>query len=271
MMPLLMISVLSELPLSLLNIFFHPYIYFIIIPVIYWCFHKQLGFRLLFIMAFSFYVNILISSIYPFDTSVLLDQQFSGMPIAFQSAVVFWGFLIPEISDRRYTITASIIIAFAGVLAFLDPTYATGDILYAGVIGFFLIFILYRSLDWIGGAPDFLLLGVAVLLGLCLFILEPQAAWFAGLLLGLSAGFDIETIKNRMRYPPSFLSKLKACAAGLSGAVILLLLFGFATLPAVVFLSGIILGFWITLFAPVLFIKMAFSKREGGITSSRKS
>ncbi len=60
MMPILMISFLSGLPLSLLNVFFHPFIYFIIIPVIYWCFHKQLGFRLLFIMAFSIYVNILI-------------------------------------------------------------------------------------------------------------------------------------------------------------------------------------------------------------------
>ncbi|RKD72969.1 hypothetical protein ATL39_2166 [Sinobaca qinghaiensis] len=271
MMPILMISFLSGLPLSLLNVFFHPSIYFIIIPVIYWCFHKQLGFRLLFIMAFSIYVNILISSIYPFGTPVLLDQQFSGMPIAFQSAIVFWGFLIPEISDRRYTIFAAVIIALAGFLAFLDPSYTIADIFYAGLIGFFLIFTLYRSLDWIGGAPDFLLLGVAVLLGICLFLLEPQAAFYAGLLLGFSAGFDIETIKNRMAYPSSFVPKIKASLVGLAGALLLLLVFEFAVSSAAVFLSGIILGLWITLFAPVLFIKMAFSKREGGILSSRKS
>lgn len=243
----------------------HSYMYFIILPIIYWGIHKRIGFHFLYVLIFSMYINELLKSMFMINRPTLTDGQsdYSFPSGHVQAATTFWGFLIPIISRRWFTLLACLILLFVALERLHSGAHWPIDVIGAFVIGLFLVFASFRSLEWIGAIPDRIKLLLTIALPVALFILAPKEAFYTGLLLGSGIGFLLEQWKNRMVISKQLSHKILACLIGLVGLMILQA--GSILLPnqsIFVLLHAVVMGLWITYFAPMLFVRLNIYAHE---------
>ncbi|WP_209123070.1 phosphatase PAP2 family protein [Alkalihalobacillus sp. BA299] len=245
----------------------HEYVYFIVIPIIYWAIHKQTGFQLLSLFLFSMYVNNFIKDIFMIErptSSLQLNNSYSFPSGHTQAAATFWGYLIPAVAKQWFTLLACFIIAFVAFSRLYTGAHWPIDIIGAIFIGIFLVFASYRSLDWSGGMPERIKISLWIFIPIALFVLSPAQAFFSGLLLGSGIGYQLEQTKNRMDIKVSLLQKIIAIIIGIMGIVAVQTVETY--LPDHVFAEFIHatgLGLWITYIAPLLFVSLKIYKQQG--------
>ncbi|OLO42858.1 hypothetical protein BTR23_02335 [Alkalihalophilus pseudofirmus] len=252
---------------SFIHLISHEYVYFIAIPIIYWAIHKQTGFQLLSLFLFSMYVNNFIKDIFMVERpngALQLNDGYSFPSGHTQAATTFWGYLIPSVSKQWFTILSCFIVASVAFTRLYTGAHWPFDILGAIVIGSFLIYASYRSLDWAGGMPERIKISLWLIVPFALFILSPEQAFFSGLLLGSGLGYHLEQTKNRMDIKVSLLKKAIAILIGIMGIVAIQTIDMF--LPNQVFIEfihAIGLGLWITYIAPMLFVSLRIYQQQG--------
>ncbi|MBU8907714.1 phosphatase PAP2 family protein [Desertibacillus haloalkaliphilus] len=268
------LTFLTELDHPLINLFFtfisfisHEYSYFLLIPFIYWVVHKKIGFYLFYVFLFSMYVNEFLKSTFmierPGDHQPL-TTGYSFPSGHVQAATSFWGFLIPAISKRWFTVFACVYIGLISFSRLYTGAHWPADVVAAILISSFIIYMSYRSYDWLGSMPDNYKLIFSFVIPIALVLLNPKSSFFAGLLLGVGVGYGFEQIKNRMVISPNYTRKTIAFLIGTIGLFsIYSLSFLLPEQPAILFIHAALMGMWITWLAPMLFIKFKIYERSG--------
>lgn len=253
--------------MTIISIISHKTFYFLVIPFIYWCVHKQIGFALLYLQVSSMYINEVLKE------TIMLERPFYSKENGFsfpsghtQAATTFWGYLIPIVSKRIFTIIAIMMIVIVSFSRLYVGAHWPIDVIGAIFIATFLIYMTLRTFDWIGSMPDFIKLILSIGLPIAFLIFSPENAWYSGFLLGAGIGYLLEQIKNRMEISRHVSKKLLAYFIGMLGVFAIVSMekmlpnsFIFELL-----LSGG-LGLWITYIAPILFVNLSIYERKGGI------
>ncbi|MFZ4452125.1 hypothetical protein [Salibacterium aidingense] len=241
----------------------NDWFFLIVIAVVYWTIDKNTGLKLLIVVALSVYFHGLIKQTFsPVPSAGSTSFTFPAREV--QLATSFWGFLIPEISKRRFTLLACVIIALIAVMTFLNSSHSFQDIIMAVLVGAFVVFAVYRSMDWIGSVPEPFLFSFSLVLPSSLLLLFPEGGPYAGLLLGAGAGYSLEKLKCRMVVSTKIKNKVITAAVGLIGLVLIAL--SQNLLPSTIllyFLHAALLGFWITLVTPFLSVKLKLNDQKG--------
>ncbi len=272
-----------------------------LLPLVYWCIHKNFGKRLIQIMLVSSLVNTWFKTNLarprPYQVTVPGKQAVKpalkapdsyGIPSGHtQGGVTLFGFLAREIKNRSFTIVMIVLMILTGVSRLIHGVHYPQDILAGAVLGVIIIFI-YPSLQKAAGiflknlalpAQTFfaLLLLTAVLL---IFkagkhdinAFNSYASLASIFSFGL-IGFSLESRFIRFSTRGSFIKKFLRFLTGiiLSFAIYLGLKFifhlfnadGEPTMAIILrILRYALLGLWISAGAPALFIKLGLARRE---------
>ena len=275
--------------------------FLLILPLIYWCIHKDAGKRLMQTLLFSFITNVWFKAFFarprPYQVSVpgkpavvpslpALDSY--GIPSGHtQGSVVLFGFLAREVKRTGFTVIMVLLMILTGLSRLVHGVHYPQDVVMGAVLGILVIFI-YPPIYRAGSRflSNFILPAQAVLSILLfagiiylykLFISDTGsfhsyislAAVFS---FGLF-GFSLESRYVRFSTKGGLIIRLLRFAAGIVltfGIYIgLKLLFGIFSAAEDSFLGLTLraaryafLGLWISAGAPALFVKLKLSKRE---------
>ncbi|MFD2704298.1 hypothetical protein [Salibacterium lacus] len=235
----------------------------IIAALLYWTMDKPAGGRLLIVLALSIYFHGLIKQMFlPVPDNGSGGFTFPAKQV--QTAVAFWGYLLFEFRDRRFTWISFGMILIAVGITVLYTSHTPEDIFMGGLIGAFIVYVVYRSMDWIGSMPEPFLFSFSLVFPSSLLLLFPDGALYAGLLLGSGAGYSVERLKCRMTVTTAAYKKMITAVIG--GAGLLLIIAAGRLLPSVsvlFFLHAAAVGLWITLFLPFLSVRLGLNQQSG--------
>lgn len=236
------------------------HVYYVVLPLIFWCINKQLGFILLYLHASSMYLFHLLKSFFS------LNLALSSYPYTL-TATTFWGYLLVHVQKRLFTIIAAFLMLLIAFCHLYVSAHWPTDIVGAAIISLFLIFLTVRTFDWFGSLSDIMKLVLCVLMPLFLLAISPEQAQHAGFLLGAGIGYYLEQIKNRMEISPALAKKTLAYIVGMLGVIAISSLKNY--LPVSLFTDFLIeasVGVWITYVAPMLFIRLSLYRQLGKIS-----
>ena len=240
-----------SLPSELLLLFF-----LIFMGGIYWSVNKRVGFQVLYLTIFSMTIAHIITLHFPYFYSN--DELVPFTHPNIQALMTFFAFFIPLARHRRDVVLCLMPPAIISILLVILTATPIFSIVGGLLIGGFIVFTFYRTLEWVGGMPEFYLLVSSMLLPLFLAaILYPVELYllYPGVLLGTGIGVTLETLKtkfNIQRNPPQ-----KRFLAFFIGSAGLFIFYGTDQLiktwiPLPDMTLGLVLGLWITFILPVL-------------------
>ncbi|MFA9559418.1 hypothetical protein ACERII_19090 [Evansella sp. AB-rgal1] len=227
--------------------------------------HRQTGLQVFYLSLFSLSIAYIITLYFPF---IYTNDKL--VPITHpnvQLVVTVFSFFIPLARTR-----------FQLMMCFLPPvifclyllSYSSTHILsiVGGIlIGGFIIYTFYRTLDWIGGMPEPYLIISAILLPIFLAAIifpNEQLLLYPGILLGTGLGAILEVIKVRMDERNTTFNKMVSYTIAAGGVV---LFYGTeyfigAWIPFTKISIGIILGLWITFVVPFLLVSFRIFRKQ---------
>lgn len=252
--------------------------YFLVIPFIYWCISKKIGFRLFYIFMLSVYVNSWLKvqfaverpigtegvhSLFLSSAEVGSHYPYDSFPSGHaQGSTTLWGYLAAVIRTRTFTVFAIILILLISVSRLYAGLHWPTDIVIGILIGICFVWIGVILQDKISRLPQkykwVLILTVPLLL-IGLFP-EEEGMKYAGILLGASVGYFSENRFVRMKIDKKKWRKLSAFIFGIA------VTFALQEGLKVIFPEGnffdffryLIIGLWITLVAPYFILKFGF-------------
>ncbi|PRO66700.1 hypothetical protein [Alkalicoccus urumqiensis] len=223
--------------------------------VVIWSLHKRAGVELLYLTVLSLALSyILLMYVPPFEMT--MGEAVAVTHPHIQATITLSAFLFP-LCSKKWELAGCIFlptaIAVSYLLLFQVPVFT---IVGAVLIGGFLSYIYYHSLEWLGAMPDTYILAFAVILPIFTAVLiypENYFLFLPGLLLGTGVGAAMEQYKVRMRLDAEGRRvRLWTGILGVSG--IILLFMGvrpvIEQLPGGEGFSGFLTGLWITFLVP---------------------
>lgn len=214
--------------------------YLLIVPIIYWCISKSFGFRFLYILLFSLYVNTLIKTNYPVTRPVGVDgidsifiesaseeaSQYpnDSFPSAHaQGSATFWGYLGYGVKRPSFWILAGVMIFLTSLSRLYSGLHWPIDVISGAVFGIIVLLIgirltpiienLTRPIQWI------LAIIAPILMGL--FFPEPEGIKTSGFLLGAGVAYLIEQKHLRMDLNTPIWKKAIAYLIGIAGLILI--------------------------------------------------
>lgn len=212
--------------------------YFLVIPFVYICFSKTVGFRLLYILLFSMYVNTFIkinvaaprpvnvegvnplfiesadSHFYPYDSFP------SGHA---QGSATLFGYLAYTVQNKLFWIVAGFLVFFISISRLYVGMHWPIDVISGALLAIFLLviairverFITTRSVRW-----QWIL---ALVFPIVLFIIFPydKGAKYAGFLLGAGVAYLLERDYIGMKISPVLWRKVVSFGVMLAGLMAL--------------------------------------------------
>ncbi|WP_240378051.1 hypothetical protein [Bacillus piscicola] len=261
---------LSSLAADTIILLSSDWFFLAVIALLYWVIDKHTAFKLLVIFALTLYVHEVLINSFPAGTQATNNHEsFLDPAKEVQLVTAFWGFLIPAVSDRRFTILSCAIISFTAVFAFFNNSYSYQDIVAALFLGVFIVFIVYRTIDWIGGVPEPIVFSFSLVLPSALLLLFSEGAVYSGLLLGVGAGYSLEKIKNRVKVSGTAVKKTAAGLLGLTGLILIASIGKWLPDTTLIqFSLAAFLGLWITFIQPFIAVTFDLYDREEDFLSS---
>ncbi|NLA11563.1 MAG: phosphatase PAP2 family protein [Firmicutes bacterium] len=255
--------------------------YMIFFGILIWCFNKSLGFWAAAVLLCSGLVSSLTKDLFALGRPVLEGMK-QLESYAFPSghtltAVTVWGYLGMRLRQRWFWIWTLVVMVLTPFSRIILGYHYPGDILGGYVMGIPLLLLLawvssvFVEKGWEQQFSRGLLLFLALLVPVLLTVLHPQndIAKMMGLLAGAAVGYIIEQQKVRASPRSHWALQLLKAALGLAvlfGIVIgLKPLFSFGGPPvqtALYFLRYGLVGIWVTLLAPALFVALRLTPRE---------
>ncbi|SDY55837.1 hypothetical protein SAMN05421736_102264 [Evansella caseinilytica] len=230
----------------------------ILIGGIYWTVNKKFGFQALYLTTFSLSISCIIMLYVP-----LIYISAEPVPLTHinvQTIMTFFTFFIPLARNRTEAVLCLFpptVISVVHLLFFETPVFSVvGGI----VIGGFIIYAFYHTLDWIGGMPEPYILTFSIILPLFIAaIIYPaeELLLYPGILLGVGVGSTLESFKVRFDVQrQSFLRKLIGFIIGAAGLAVIYGIDRFVEpiFPFPEITTGVIAGLWMTFISPVVFI-----------------
>lgn len=251
--------------------------YVLAITFIYWCLDKKLGIRLLFITMSSFYTNDLLKElfhtqrpIYVEGINAVLKKPVSGYSFPSgnaQGAATFWIYLMNKMKNKTlYFVGWSIVILVAFSRVYLRvhwPIDVIGGILIAiGIIA--LLEYAIKRVDKYTIAYSMKIMVWILISIILLFIkFDETTAKIVGLTAAALIGYFIENRKIDFNEKAGFKQQVFKYILGVAVFLALKIIIK-KVLPGGVTFSYVryfVLGLWITLLAPTMFVKIGLSSR----------
>lgn len=255
--------------------------YFLIIPLIYWCFSKTIGFRLAYIFVCSIYINTVLKV----TTSVTRPVNAEGVRTLFeesatvgthfphdsfpsghaQGSTTLWGYLAYVYQHRTFWVIAIFLIFAISLSRLYTGLHWPTDVLAGILIGILIVVIGIKASAWIQQLPEKVLWLLALVVPILLYIIFPEGTTkYCGFLFGAGTGYLLERRKVKMTIAKPWLKRAVAFLVGLIG------IFAFQLGLKVMFpehdlfdaLRYALISIWGFLLAPYLFVKMGLYPRE---------
>ena len=245
--------------------FFRSYLFLIEIILLtssiitFWIVQTSLGYRLIYILTMSIFTYYLLQLLHDHHEFSLLFSFFLSPNLLIVTATIIYWMILAEITKQRTRIffTACFFTVLALTFIFMLPLLHVG---YSFLLGSFIIFTANQTEQWLYQAPDLLKLILALTIPLVFFLLviNKETAIFCGFLIGTGIGYQLEQIKVRMVIPTKIQKKLLSTIIGLTGILVIIgtLFYIKAYSITFIFLQSLLLGLWVTWFAPFLFVKL---------------
>lgn len=266
--------------------------YLLVIPLIYWCVSKSAGFRLLYVVLFSLYVNVLIKAVYPAARpvgnpnidSIFLESAREGSAYPndsfpsghAQGSAVFWGCLAVLLQKRILWVTAFVLIMLTSFSRLYAGLHWPTDVLAGIILGVVSVWIGMKAAKIMQNLSPFLQWGGAVFVpvGLAFLAPGPEGIKIAGVLLGGGIGYRLENRHINMRVANALWKKVIAYLIGIAGVIIIQagLKSLFPVHDVFDFLRYTSMGIWVTWVAPWLFVKTGVSStgRQADVSPSQQ-
>lgn len=241
--------------------------FLVIVGIIYWTISKKIGFQALYITVLSLCFGYIITMYFPYVYTN--EQLLPATHPHIQAVMTLFSLFIPLVR-RQIEMVLCLIPPFLISISYLlvqgTPVFSiVGGIL----IGGFISYMYYRSLDWLGAMPERYIFGFAIIVPLFMAILiypENDFLFLPGILLGSGIGVTLEQYKTRMSIQTSTgIGKLLALVIGSSGLIISQLFFMFN--PVIFTLNyltlGILAGLWVTFLMPLLLTLTKLYDQQG--------
>lgn len=257
--------------------------YMIFFGILIWCFNKSLGFWAAAVLLCSGLVSSVTKDLFALGRP-FLEGMTQLASYAFPSghtltAVTVWGYLAMRFKKRWFWIWALAVMILTPFSRIILGYHYPGDILGGYAMGIPLLLLLawlssvFVEKCWDQHLSRALLLLLSLLVPVLLTVLHPQndLAKLMGLLAGAAAGYIIEQQKVRASPRSRWACQLLKAALGL--AVLFGIVIGLKPLlssgnpalqTAFYFLRYGLVGIWVTLLAPALFVALKLTPREAG-------
>lgn len=254
--------------------------YILFLPVLFWCLHKALGMRLCFLFLFSMYVNQFLKDIfaaprpYQVDSNLYapIKQPGYGIPSGHaQGTTTVWGYIGTYLKKPIWWALAIGIPLFVSLGRMYLGDHFPQDVLLGLALGILMVLVFNlvepRATPWLKKQSVGIQLALAMLVPLTLAVLHltKDTAVIAGTLLGFYAGLVFEQRHIRFDAHARWWMQIVKFALGI--AIVVGIRFGLkAILPETeVFdlLRYAVIGLWISLGAPWLFVTARLAKQEG--------
>ncbi len=270
-----------------INYFGEAYFFLALIPLLYWCIHKQFGYRFALILGFSTYLNLVLKDFfvaprpYQVDASVYLPAKelTYGIPsFHAQQTTLTWGYIASQFgrsAEHHYKL-------LLWALAILIPLFVSVGRMYVGVhfpqdviagaaigLALFVAFAAYEPSvgEWFKTHTSLAIkLGAAIIVPVVLaathFTLEMATS--LGTLMGFGVGLVLEEEFVRFDTRGEWWKQIVKLSIG--ALVLLGLQQGLKMImPEATetnFVRYSIVGLWLALGAPWVFVRAGLAKRE---------
>ncbi len=250
----------------------------LILPIVWWCVDKRIGASLLILFSstefLARYLKHITGEIRPYDLDKrvrdLDHQPDSSFPSAgTMDVLILWGYLAIRLRKRVMWIWAIVAVLMIGsARVYLGAHYLT-DVLASIIIGSLILLIVVRArvVEHIASRPRAMLWVMAIgwPLFLAALMLNAESAVSLGAMLGFNIGLMIEP--QIARFDPRGIWWKQIAKLLIGIAIVMAIRIGVkAILPAgdvFSFARYAIIGLWIGVGAPWLFVKTNLAKVQG--------
>ena len=271
-----------DLPFQFITFFGQKPFYVIFIPLLYWCLDNLMGMRLTYLLMISAYVGngakLTFHQPRPFQydprVKMLEYQGDYGFPSLHTiNAVLIPGYLAALIQRRWMyvlAILALILIPFSRLyLGVHFPTDLLGGYLIGAVLLWLSVKYLPRAAAWVAQNPLVWQLTLALLVPLLLLSLfrDQNSLEIVGMLAGVGEGMILERKWIKFKISGALWQRMLRFMLGMLVFYLLFLLFKFLFAPvlsqiAFLFCRAVLIGLWLSLGAPWLFIKLKLARSD---------
>lgn len=235
--------------------------------MIYWTISKRIGFQILYLTILSLSFGFVITMYFPY-----LNTEDQLLPLThphIQASMTLFSFFIPLVQRKREVVLClfpPMVISISYLFIQGSPVFSiVGGIL----IGGFISYMFYRSLDWMGAMPEPYLFTFAIILPLFIAgLIFPDTAFLVlpGILLGVGIGVTSEQFKVRLSIKGSSVTtKLLSLMVGAFGLIMGYLIFIMLSIsfPFMFLIIGTLAGLWISFIVPALLVFMKIADQQG--------
>lgn len=256
--------------------------YMAVIPVLYWCINKSLGFRLAIALSISNYINVGVKFIFcrlrPYVVFPHLDApeylKLTGTGYSFPSghaqvSSTFWTYLARSAREKWITVTGIVVVVFVALTRVYATVHYPTDVLVGAVLGVAIAYLYgeienrLRELGPRGKERVRFLVAVSVVVpGLAFALSAPFNAAFTeevaqvlGFIAGAGVGYTLESVYVKYDVRASLPIQAIKIVLGLAG--VMAVRYGLkAVFPGTAFwnmLRYAMVAVWATLGAPFMF------------------
>jgi membrane-associated phospholipid phosphatase len=256
--------------------------YFLILPLIYWCFSKTTGFRLFYIFMLSVYVNSFlkiafavtrpigaegVNNLFVSSAEVGSHYPHDSFPSGHaQGSATLWGYLAYTSRSAIFMISAFILILLISVSRLYTGLHWPTDIIVGISLGFGIILVAVFVDKFLSSLGDGIkwILAIVVPITLVLVFPEEEGFKFSGILLGAGVGYLLEGKLVNMKISRSIIRKVVAFAVGIAGmfAIQVGLKEVFPEQYIFDFIRYGFIGFWGLFLAPIIFVTLRIYEKE---------
>ncbi|ADU29957.1 hypothetical protein [Evansella cellulosilytica] len=224
--------------------------------LVYWTKGRRIGFQLLYLTFLSICISYIILLNIPLFYTHQAYVPFTD-PIV-QTVVTIFLFFIPLCQSKKQITICLLLPIFFCIYSIVILQAPPISVVSGIIIGGFLVYTFYRTLDWIEGMPERLLLLFSIIFPLFLAIIifpNIEHLFYPGILLGSAIGITVETLKVKVNnIPRSTTRMLFSVSLGTIGLIILYLMYMYTSsfIPMQEWISGLVIGIWVTLIVPYI-------------------
>jgi len=253
--------------------------YLLLLPVLYWCLNRALAIRLAYLLLFSASLNTGFKDLFkmprpdPAQVRRVVEASGYGFPSGHaQSTAAVWIYLATQIRSRAFWTIAILVTFLVGLSRMYLGVHYPGDVLGGWAIGLVLV-ALYA---WLSARYGGRIARLSLWAGVALAVLAPLALMAAypvpdvvsalSTMIGLGVGSILERQWVRFRVEGAWWIRVLRFLLGAVG--LLGVYFGLKMVfPADPFFRGLryaLVGGWVALLAPWLFVAIRLAERESG-------
>ncbi|RXI98339.1 phosphatase PAP2 family protein [Anaerobacillus alkaliphilus] len=256
--------------------------YFLILPLVYWCFSKTTGFRLFYIFILSMYVNSFLKIHYAitrpigaegvnnlFVSSAEVGSHYphDSFPSGHaQGSATLWGYLAYSSRSTKIMVSAAVLICLISVSRLYTGLHWPTDILVGVGLGLVIITIAVFLDKYVTNLSLTVKWVLAIIVPLLLLFIFPEEEGFkfSGILLGAGVGYLLEGKLVNMKISKSIGRKILAFVVGIAGMFAIQV--GVKEIFPEEFIFDFIryglIGLWGLLLAPIVFISLRIYEKD---------